>query len=72
MPRFSVQHVGCVIDPEYNEEIKLLTPAPGVNVNRKEYIPSAGWSTGDHGNVWMLCPCGICELQVSNEDHPVD
>lgn len=55
----------------YDSEAKIGFIAPVVDIRRKEHIPQAGWAAGDHGDVWMFCSCGVCQLQVSNEDHPV-
>jgi len=52
-------------------KIIFIAPVPDVNVCRKEYIPPAGWAVDDHGDVWMFRSCGVCELQASDEDHPV-
>lgn len=48
---------------------KLLIAALVVNMFRKEHVSSAGWAADDHGDVWVFCARGVCELQVSNGDH---
>jgi len=29
---------------------------------RQEYVPTTDRITHCHGNVWVICPCGVCQL----------